>query len=319
MKIYDIPAYAYFAGSSYRTDIFYVCDDALLATYDTLFPDSYAHTIWTESGADNYVNVWRTANQKLGAPVFSPNHRVYQVWNSNTVAPPSWYSRVISDFGITLDDIKITDSYTIPSVASNTVEPDSLVALNGDVLGHGYYHLGNIKWNTGFAMGSNTVYNRCYFSTSLNSVTVNIEVCIYPEGLFKNGVIIDQTTFESDYPTVLKVFLSGVYSVDGANLDKLKSFQVRVQHQAQRNSYNSLKNLLVNFHTANSGMTEKDFDDDNPYGTDGNSDIGGGDGTLPYGGLDYVDPAEIPEVPTLGAASCGFMTIYNPDVSALQA
>ncbi len=60
---------------------------------------------------------------------------------------------------------------------------------------------------------------------------------------------------------------------------------------------------------------------DNPYGTDGTSTVGGGDGELPAGpgGLDYVDPTEIPDLPNVSAVATGFITMYNPSSANLSA
>lgn len=74
------------------------------------------------------------------------------------------------------------------------------------------------------------------------------------------------------------------------------------------------------------GSIEIPFEDehvddlDNPYGADGTSTVGGGDGELPAGpgGLDYVDPTEIPELPNVSAVATGFITMYNPTSANLS-
>lgn len=65
-------------------------------------------------------------------------------------------------------------------------------------------------------------------------------------------------------------------------------------------------------------MPDED-DISNPYGYGGISGTGGGDGTLSPGGLDDIDPAEIPGLPGISAADLGFITMYNPTVSQLKA
>lgn len=67
------------------------------------------------------------------------------------------------------------------------------------------------------------------------------------------------------------------------------------------------------------GTSPVDSDISNPYGTGGTSGIGGGDGTLTPGGLDDIDPAEIPDLPAISAADLGFITMYNPSVAQLKA
>lgn len=62
-------------------------------------------------------------------------------------------------------------------------------------------------------------------------------------------------------------------------------------------------------------------DIDNPYGEDGTSTEGGGDGDLPAGpgGLDFIDPTEIPDLPDVSAVATGFITMYNPSSANLSA
>lgn len=56
----------------------------------------------------------------------------------------------------------------------------------------------------------------------------------------------------------------------------------------------------------------------NPYSSDGVSTTGGGDGTLGKGGLDSIDPAEVPDLPSISAADLGFITMYNPTAAQLK-
>ena len=328
MKVYDIPAYAYFAGSSYRSDICIVADNKLCAWVQENYPSTSTYSkIWEESG-QTYANIWRKANSVLGSPIFSPNHRLLQIWNSNTVQPPAgWYARIMSDFGVTLDDIKITDSYTIPtSPSSNNIHPDSMVALNGDTVGQGVsgtggFYFGNIRNNYRFTQGAGTFYSYCYESaSSLNTVSFEMVIAVYPETIFKDGVLVDRATFDGDdIPTPCFVRLVASYHVDGANLTDLYYYNVAVHAFPKGNAHNALRAMLSTFHTANSGMSEKEFDDNNPYGTDGTSTTGGGDGTLPGGDLDFIDPTEIPDFPDISAAATGFITIYNPTSAQLSA
>lgn len=60
-------------------------------------------------------------------------------------------------------------------------------------------------------------------------------------------------------------------------------------------------------------------DIENPYGEDGTSTSGGGDGDLGPGGLDSVDPTEIPDLPDVSAVATGFITMYNPTSANLSA
>ena len=320
MKVLDIPAYSYFAGSSYRTDIFLISDDAFCKKINAQYPDGNFHVLWEESGA-TYHDIWKRANELLGMPLFSPNYRIYQVYNDNSTSPvPLWYARVMSDFNIILDNLKITNDYSIPPVTQPNVTPDSMVALNMDNLGASDYLMGNVNRNYYFTQGGRGFNSELYFQTSLTNVRVQCTIAVYPETFFKNGVLIDQTTYESDdnIPIACYVRLIANYAVDGAELGDMTSYSVRVATNSKRNAYLSLKRVLENYHVAGSGQTEKALDDTNPYGTDGTSIPGGGDGTLNARGLDAVDPALVPGLPSISAADLGFVTIYNPSVAQLK-
>jgi hypothetical protein len=67
------------------------------------------------------------------------------------------------------------------------------------------------------------------------------------------------------------------------------------------------------------GTAPTEDDISNPYGTGGISGPGGGNGTLKPGDLDSIDPAEIPDLPSISAANLGFITMYNPTVAQLHA
>ena len=320
MRVFDIPAYSYFAGSSYRTDIFLVSDDALCSSINAQYNDTIYHQIWSESG-QTYHDIYAKCNQLLQAPVFSPNYRLYQLYNTNSTQPMSnYYHRVQSDFKIILDSFRITDDYTLPSVSSESVSPDSMVALNMDVLGASDYLMGNVNRRLFFKQGGRGFTCDLDFEDSLDKIIVEATIAVYPERLFVNGVLIDQTTFENDrtIPVPIYVRLRATYTTDLDGLDDLISYGLSVCNYNKRNAYLSLKRVLENFHIQNSGMTETVFDDTNPYGTDGTSYPGGGDGTLGPGGLDEIDPAEIPELPAISAADLGFITIYNPTAAQLK-
>lgn len=59
-------------------------------------------------------------------------------------------------------------------------------------------------------------------------------------------------------------------------------------------------------------------DIENPYGEDGTSTTGGGDGTLGGEGLDFVDATDVPDLPTLSGVATGFITMYNPSSAQLS-
>lgn len=80
-------------------------------------------------------------------------------------------------------------------------------------------------------------------------------------------------------------------------------------------SIDILKRILRDF--TYTGSLPQDDDINNPYG-DKISEEGGNDGTLPYEGLDSVQPAVIPGLPTVSVTDLGFITMYNPTASQLK-
>lgn len=59
------------------------------------------------------------------------------------------------------------------------------------------------------------------------------------------------------------------------------------------------------------------YDSDDPYSYEP-ATFGGGDGSMGRFNPDGVDPAEVPALPTLSAANCGFMSVYNPTAAQLK-
>lgn len=80
-------------------------------------------------------------------------------------------------------------------------------------------------------------------------------------------------------------------------------------------SFNVLKNILRDFDY--DGSLPQDDDINNPFG-DEISTTGGNDGTLPVEGLDSIQPATIPGLPTVSVTDLGFITMYNPSQSQLK-
>lgn len=314
MKVIDIPAYSYFADTSFRTDFTLLCDDAVCAYYEEMFDDENTHTLYSESGS-TYNNIATRVKNILGFNLLNGDLVIHQVYNSTSRQPMSqWYNRIQSLINIRLNVMRVSDSYSMPGLTTDVASPTSVIGLN--TLSIPNTLVGNVNRNWYFCHLNNSLTMHAYFTSFNNKFTIQIPV--FPEGIIVNNALISRDAYNALPQHAIIFILEIGYRLDTSdNLTDLISYKISVAKR-QQNGYNSLANMFADFSFANSGINIREYDDDNPYGEGGNSDIGGGDGTLPPGGLDYIDPTEIPEVPTLSASDCGFMTIYNPTVAQLQ-
>lgn len=90
----------------------------------------------------------------------------------------------------------------------------------------------------------------------------------------------------------------------------------KVQIRVNEKDYYSYIHYEMGEMSTISGSGAIEYDEDNPYGEEGTSNIGGGDGA--YGDPDATDGAEIPDLPSISAADLGFITMYNPTAAQLK-
>lgn len=105
---------------------------------------------------------------------------------------------------------------------------------------------------------------------------------------------------------------------DGSTTDPSTThFNVtRVQIRVNEEDYYAYIHYEMGEMSTISGSGAIEYDEDNPYGEEGTSNIGGGDGA--YGDPDATDGAEIPDLPSISAADLGFITMYNPTAAQLK-
>lgn len=102
---------------------------------------------------------------------------------------------------------------------------------------------------------------------------------------------------------------------DGVNILYADAIRINVSKNYSYDQW-SAKRDLVNWNSRGLFISTNDLE--NPYGINGNSGLGGNDGTLKPGDLDSIDPAAIPELPAVSAADLGFITMYNPTAAQLK-
>lgn len=131
-------------------------------------------------------------------------------------------------------------------------------------------------------------------------IDIIIEVPIWPDDMFVDNVL--NPDIGNTIPRI---------RIDIAlNTDLKTIILVRIKS----NTVSSQKDKFEGFTLDGSGSTDEDTN--NPYGTDP-AGPGGGDGD----GIDpnETDPVDVPSEPGVNAAELGFITIYNPSKSQLQA
>lgn len=124
-----------------------------------------------------------------------------------------------------------------------------------------------------------------------NEFVVQFPVC--PDGFISNGVM--------DF----SVFSDKMYVIGLSFIFRYEKWEVSIL-------FRSYENLSGNYFF--SQKSPDNIHSDTPYESGGTSDIGGGDGDFD----NTSTPIEIPGLPTVSAASTGFISLFNPTLSQLN-
>ena len=254
-------------------------------------------------------------NDYLGSDIISPVIEFLSIDRENTTSQHIAYNKALNRCNINYSYFKVSENATQGSGGFYT--PEYLRTLNGFDLG------GSISGVIYYSGSYDDAYIRYSAITSqINSLVVyinagtaevNLQIFIYPDDIITTGF-----NEAYDYRTAAGARLNITFTLRAEN-DDYYCTRIELTSTSTTGADSGMYRLqgqLGDFETKNS-MIETD-DLDNPYGDDGNSYPGGGDGTLPPGGLDSVDPTDVPDIPSVSAANCGFMTIYNPSAAQLK-
>ena len=153
--------------------------------------------------------------------------------------------------------------------------------------------------------GTNTTYT-WFECTDEGSRFIQIHLDILPEDYFINGVYNAAKYENVQFPSLTVSFTFN------NRFEYVTKIRVSTGRSETHNT--NVKNFLTNLFNENNVIGENIYDFNNPYGEDGTSTTGGGDGTLPAGseGLDFIDATDVPELPSLSGVATGFITMYNP-------
>lgn len=135
-------------------------------------------------------------------------------------------------------------------------------------------------------------------------------ISVFPEDFFLSDGVNTEYASDLQYAIEIRLYCTqdtiAPYSIK--KVTKIELTYIKLTNDV----YTALKD--VDF----TGAMPHEKDYSNPYSAEGVSGKGGGDGRLPAGSLDDIDPAEIPDLPAISAADLGFITMYNPSVAELK-
>ena len=202
--------------------------------------------------------------------------------------------------------------------------PSSLITLNNknlNIAGATYGRVNaravsGVVYNAQFGMYTETRVNM-YFSSPY--WTFSIRINMLPEdfiiGSEFNEDYKQDGSHGSDMMYTYRIDVKGQPdgTIESATHFNIESVRLYVNSNLQ---YFAVYNVFSNMPSiAGSGAVE--YDENNPYGEEGTSNIGGGDGA--FIDPDATDGAEIPNLPSISAADLGFITMYNPSAVQLKA
>lgn len=323
MELKNIIAYAYYGQRNYQVEIPLLLDNEI---YNNLIenPAYYNRDFQDLSISGNPASIINSAFG--GKQVFSSKIKFYFVITSyNHWADDDKvdFYDIINLCGLNFNIINASD--WTPSAGKNIYNvAEQLISLSGEELQIGSYAGNrNVQWGAGGSIqedGQTSVitgaYGRSFIPQmahiQISSNRVDIYLSIWPEDILLNGY------FNESYNTA--TINSGIHiriSMNNAH-DKITRIQINDNAPGLVWSPRSFGVFVGDAKIPNASTTTEDME--NPYGEDGTSGPGGGDGTLPYGpgGLDYLDPTEVPDVPDISSLAAGFITLYNPTQAALS-
>lgn len=316
-----IPTYTYYDNNTInkQSSVTLIMSDALIDKMKTWYPVYGESGIIKEWSGTNLTGIPGLVNGFLGFPLMSKK-------SGEAVLPIPHVEDKVDAIIPWLSDLytKCYIPYNLHTGITNPV-PSKCVTLSNVQLNLTGYGSGSVSARSvaGYVynahLGDN-MYRRVQQAWDTNHWNFRVEYHILPEDFLLGNEFnpIYKTGGEHAADTCYKIVVSIDGTPDGPDTDPTTTHinisRVRIYvNQANYMAYNLY--LLGNMETiAGSGAIE--YDEDNPYGEEGTSNIGGGDGA--FIDPDATDGAEIPDLPTISAADLGFITMYNPDAAQLK-
>lgn len=303
LKTYPIHC-TYQGGLSTSQSITFVISDELLE----LCKNGIDYNVSNEPGLTNFGKL---VNDFLGVKIISSNLPFYHGSLSNdrytvdnTVIPN------LAKHGFTLKAFTMPDSqqlqqeYAAATALTNNNQNLNDIRLGGRLTGSLQFAT-TYGTNVRNALGPYINYN----FIGADHYNISGQLIILPSDVFNADGSFNKEKYNSNDFGYIN-FTSG--QINNSD-DTFASYTIYCRMFGVNDVYNIFPN---NFKSTPYNSTDSDLS--NPYGEDGSSTTGGGDGTLGGGDLDSVDPTEVPDLPTVSAAASGFITLYNPTSSDLR-
>lgn len=303
LKTYPIHC-TYQGGLSTSQSITFVISDELLE----LCKNNIDYIVDNEPGL---TNIGKLVNDYLGVNVISSNMPFYHGslssdrYITDTVVIPN-----MAKHGITLKAFTMPDSqqlqqeYAAVTALTNNNQNLNDIRLGGRLVG-------SLQSATTYGNTIRQAYgpHADYTFYGANNYIIAGQLYILPSDVYNADGSFNKEKYNGADFGIISFVTGSISNSD----DTFSAYTISCRTYGDINLYNVFPD---NFKTTPYNSTDSDIS--NPYGEDGSSTTGGGDGTLGGGDLDSVDPTEVPDLPTVSAAASGFITLYNPTSSVLK-
>ncbi len=318
--VITIPTYTYYDNNTVnkQSSISVIMSDMLVAKMKAWYPVYGESGIIKEWSGTDLTGIPGLVNNFLGFPLLSKK--------SGTGYLPIEHVEGEVDALIPW----IVDVYTRCYVnyqlhtGITDVIPTKIVTLNGGTLGSTNY-TGSVSARTvaGYVYRCNLgAYNqqRTYQYIDGAQYGFRLRYVILPEDFFIGNSFNPDYVYGGEHAQddCYEIRVDIIGAPDGpATLETTTHFNIQYV-RIYVNFVGKYTSQVTYFGTMTSldGTGAVEYDEDNPYGEEGTSNIGGGDGA--FIDPDATDGAEIPDLPTISAADLGFITMYNPSAAQLK-
>lgn len=314
-----IPTYTYYDSNTInkQSSVTLIMSDDLvtkLKNWNTTYGESGIVKEWTGTDVNGIPGL---VNNFVGFPILSKK-------SGETFLPIPHVEGEVETIAGWLSDVltRCYVSYNLHTGITNPV-PSKIISLTNKTI----YAAGGSYGSVSARAVSGVVYNADFGAYTQMRVEMyypgpewvfRIQFYILPEDFIIGNTFNDAYSSTGahgyDYMYTLRVDVRGQPdgTVEGANHFNVSAVRLysnkTVQYYGMYNVFRDMPSI------AGSGAVE--YDEDNPYGEEGTSGVGGGDGA--FIDPDATDGADIPDLPTISAADLGFITMYNPDAAQLK-